>query len=159
MGYRIVLDINYFYNMTSAGLNIVSFNIYGFKSSYPTMDPLLEEGTDIVFTCEHWLKTAELFTTKCRYMDLNYYPHIECSIDCDHISAGPSYGGLGWICKRIISVPYTVIECDSDRVSGLHVIQNGCVMLNIIGVYLLPNNGSAQQIQSMGKPYKYCKEF
>ena len=45
--------------MASADLNIVSFNIYGFKSSYPTVDLLLEEGADIVFTCEHWLKPAE----------------------------------------------------------------------------------------------------
>ena len=48
--------------MTSADLNIAIFNIYGFKSSYPTVDILLEESTYIVFTCEHWLKPAELFT-------------------------------------------------------------------------------------------------
>ena len=35
-----------------------------FKCSYPTVDLLLEEGADILFTCEHWLKPAELFTVK-----------------------------------------------------------------------------------------------
>ncbi len=75
VGYRSVLDINYFYNMTSADL---SFNIYGFKSSYPTVDLLLEEGADIVFTCEHWLKPAELFAIESRYMGLNCWTHVEC---------------------------------------------------------------------------------
>ncbi len=84
-------------------------------------------------------------------MDLNCWTHFECSIDCDHISTDRPYGGLAWICKQIKSVSYKVIERDSDRVSGLQVIQNGCVKLNSIGVYLSHYNGSAQQIQMYGE--------
>ena len=91
------------------------------------MDLLLGECADIVFTCDHWLKLGELFTIKSRYVDLNCWTHFKCSIDCDHISAGRRYGGLRWICKRITSLSYKVIECDSDNVSGLQVIQDGCV--------------------------------
>ncbi len=77
VGYQSLIDINYFYNMTSADLNIVSFNIYGYiNSTYPTVVLLLEEGADIVFTCEHWLKPAELFTMKSRYMCLNCWTHV-----------------------------------------------------------------------------------
>ncbi len=111
--------------MTSAELNIVSFNIYGFKSSYPAVELLLEAGADLVFTCEHWLKPAELFTTKSRYYGVELLDtRYNVNSDWDHISAGRPYGGLGWICKRIKSVSYNVIECDSDRVTGLQVIQN-----------------------------------
>ncbi len=125
VGYQSLLDINYFYNMASADLNTVSFNIYGFKSSYPTVDLLLEEGADIVIYMWALAKTCRNFYyKKSRYKDFNCWTHVECSTDCDHISAGRPYGGHGWICKRIKSVPYKVIECDSGRIRGLHVTQN-----------------------------------
>ncbi len=95
-------------------------------------------------------------------MDLNCWIHFGCSTDCDHvISAGQRYGGLGWICKRITSVSYKAVEGDSNLVSGLQVIQNGCVKLNIIGVYL-PHYctwGLLRKSQSMGNPQKYYKGF
>ncbi len=95
-------------------------------------------------------------------MDLNCWTHFQCSTDCDYtcISAGRPYGGIGCICRRIPSEYATkLLNVIVTILSGLQVIENGCVKLNIIGGYLPHYSESAQQPNLWGKPRNTARSF
>ncbi len=68
-------------------------------------------------------------------------------MDPETILVGRPHGDVGWICKRIPNITYKVIDIDKERFSGIQLIANGQVLMNIIGVYLPFHNGSVDQIE------------
>ena len=64
--------------------------------------------------------------------------------ECDK---GRPYGGLGFICQKRKDVTYHILNSESDRVCVLQVIQNGAIIISVIGVYLPHYNGSSYNLE------------
>ena len=93
-------------------VKIVSYNTYGLKSSYGLIDEFLGDDVDIVFICEHWLKPSDIFIVKEKYNECAF-TYLKSSMDVESTSGGRPYGGVGWLCKRVPSITYKLIECDN----------------------------------------------
>ena len=109
-------------------IHILIYNAYGFKSSYHLVDNELLIQSDIVFMCEHWFKPNELGQVRKTY--------IKSSIDAETVLEGRPHEGVGLICNKVDHVTYKGIDTDNERISGIQLIANGKVHMNILGVYL-----------------------
>ena len=87
----------------------------------------IKKSLDIAFLCEHWLKENEIVTI------------------CDEVFK--PYCVHRFVCKQKAGFTYDEIKCDSDRVMGLDVSDNGCNVLTVYGVHMPYNNGTASQTQ------------
>ena len=85
---------------------------------YHTVEDLIDNrDADIVFVCEHCLKNAELNTCNRQFHAKSYWSRFKSSVSDETENVGRPYGGLGWVCKRLLGVTYNVVETDSDRIS------------------------------------------
>jgi hypothetical protein len=105
----------------------------------------IQNNSTIAFLCETWLQPFELQHTKRTLSELGLWCHLKSSIDPEEVLVGRPYGGVGFVCKPLDGVVYNPIEVDCHRIVGLQLINNGSIVLNIIGVYLPYYNGTADQ--------------
>ena len=113
----------------------VSFNSYGFKSSSAFIKELCENN-EVVFICEHWLNMHEISQIQNQLNNDGYWSTLKTPMNPELIQHGRSFGGVGFIGRKLNNVTYKIINVDSDRICAIEILYDTQSILTIIGVYM-----------------------
>ncbi len=78
-------------------------------------------------------------------------------MNAEEVQNGCPYGGVGFVCRPVAGLTYKPIDFENDRITGLQVISNGKVYVNVIGVYLPYYDGTPDQIAHYSETLDYLQ--
>ena len=88
-----------------------------------------------MFYFKHWLKLCDIPHTVQCFKDSGYWCAMKSSMDPRVFQRGRSFGGTGYICKKLVNISYKNVDINCDRVSTIQILKNHKPILTVI-VYI-----------------------
>ena len=113
-------------------LVITTWNCRGYSNAIPYLNKLIDNGTDVIALCEHWLWPFDLPKLNQLHPDYTGLGQSDKRLN-DYSTLTRGCGGVGLIWKKSISA--SPVNIDSDRICGIQLELSECV-LTVLCVYL-----------------------
>ena len=118
--------------MAMSSIVCTAWNARGINTAHAYMHELLLF-SDVVIVSEHWLPQHELYKLDHLHVD---FQSTATSGQCVSQNTPHAWGGVAVLYRKCIDFNITVLNIDSKRLCGIHLLQSGHVDLYIIGVYM-----------------------
>ncbi len=122
--------------VTMSNLQITGWNVRSLTCAGPYLQELLELHSDMLFIAEHRLYSHELH--KLKEFNPNFSVIAKASNDLDNANQGQKLGhcGTAMFINNDLAHCTKSVDCDSDRIIAIEVIQPLSKNILVIGVYL-----------------------
>ena len=107
-------------------LDCVTFNCNGYKGSSLYVEKLIQMH-DIVFLCEHWMQPKDLVMFEQNLDYDKYWTCMKSSVNPDECLKGRPFGGIGYVCKKIVNCHFKTVPCENDRICIIQLAQEDSV--------------------------------
>ena len=119
---------------TRSSINVISLNCKGIKGNLDYVEHLLQNECDLMFVCEDWLKSCDLYQMNSHFREQSYWCNLKSSVPADEVLAGQP--GVGFVCRKREHCTIKNVPHDDNRISVIQKINNKIVLVTIVGVYL-----------------------
>ena len=93
------------------------------------------------------MSPCDIYHVQKSYTDDGFLCSLKSSMDPEVVHCGRSFGGVGFICKKLNNISYKSIDIDCKRISVIQLCNANKAILTIIGVYMPFYNGSHEQVE------------
>jgi Reverse transcriptase (RNA-dependent DNA polymerase) len=144
---------------TDLSLNIVTYNIHGFKQNWSYLQDRTQFN-DIIFVQEHWLLSDELNLLGNINNDFVVFAKSSMNAKCEKgLLKGRPFGGVAVLVRRKFSREVNFSGSDNDGRIICVKICNGSVNLLLVGCYFPCNDNSTNYADSLSQVLGYIESL